>query len=172
MCIIIVKPAGVHLPDYATICRCAEKNPDGFGFAQPRKKPFKTLDFDAFAAKLYQADEDLPMIIHFRRATHGSVKPSNCHPFKDDITGVSFVHNGILSIATTGDKTDSETAFRLLLAPAIRSFGFGSANFTKAVNSVIGCSRFAFLSDEAKLKMYGNFISYQGCHYSNNSFRW
>lgn len=172
MCIIIVKPAGVKIPDYSTICKCATNNPDGFGFAVPKKKPFKTLDFDKFANKLYECSDDEPMIIHFRRATHGTIKPTNCHPFRDDYVGVSFAHNGILQVKPIGDKTDSETAFRILLIPNAIWFGIFTKDFDNAVKSIIGYSKFAFLTDKGQLKTYGDFIKHKGCLYSNQSFMW
>lgn len=172
MCIIIVKPAGVQLPDYPTICRCAENNPDGFGFVTPKNRPFKTLSFDTFLEKLYKANEDEPMIIHFRVASQGSVKTTNCHPFRDTQTGISFAHNGTLNIQTRHDKTDSETAFRLLLIPAIKAFGLNTKQFTKAVNTIRGYSRFAFLTDDGCIKTYGKFIEHGGCLFSNEGFRY
>lgn len=170
MCILIVKPKGVHLPDYATLCRCATLNPHGFGFATPNKKPYKTLSFDKFIQALNTIDESEPMILHFRLATHGSIKASNCHPFRDNKNGLTFAHNGVLNIHTLNDKTDSETAFKLLFVPAYEKFGLKSNNFNNAVNVVRGGSKFAFLTDKGEIKTFGNFISHNGCLYSNNGF--
>ena len=170
MCILIVKPAKVRLPDYATLCRCADRNPDGFGFAVP-EKTFKSLSFDTFIKRLSEADEDLPMLIHFRRATHGSIRQSNCHPFRDRESGISFAHNGVLHIQNMTDKTDSETAFRLLFLPAIETFGFDTAKSNKAIESIIGSSKFAFLTDKGTIKTYGNFIKENGCLFSNTGYR-
>lgn len=170
MCILIVKPKGVQLPDYATLCRCANLNPHGFGFAMPNKRPYKTLSFDKFIDALSRVDEDMPMILHFRLATHGSIKQTNCHPFRDNKNGLIFAHNGVLDINALYDKTDSETAFRLLFVPAYEKFGLRSNNFNQAVNSIRGGSRFAFLTDKGEVKTFGNFISHNGCLYSNNGF--
>lgn len=172
MCIIICKPAGVQMPDFQTICRCANNNPDGFGFALPKQRPFKSLSFDAFAQKLYECNEEDAVLIHFRRATHGSIKPANCHPFRDEDARLSFAHNGILNVRPSNDKTDSETAFRYILLPAILKFGFGSSRFNQTVQSIIGYSRFAFLTDDGKVKTYGEYIKHRGCLYSNQSFKW
>lgn len=171
MCIIIVKPASVQLPDYATLCRCAKNNPDGFGFAMSGEKPYKTLDFGKFVNEIDKIDDDLPMIIHFRKATHGSIKKANCHPFRDNDNGISFVHNGMLNgISTTHDKTDSETAFDLMFVPAIEKFGFGTVKFKQAVEAIRGYSRFAFLADSGIIKTYGQFTESSGCLYSNNGY--
>ena len=158
MCIIIVKPANVQLPNYVTLCRCAEINPDGFGFAIPGEKPNKTLKFEMFINEISKVDESLPMIIHFRKATHGSIKKANCHPFRDNDNGISFAHNGMLnSVSTAHDKTDSETAFNLIFVPAIEKFGCGTAKFKQTIETIRGYSRFAFLTDSGIIKTYGQF---------------
>lgn len=162
MCILILKPKGVSLPDYPTLCRCAKRNPHGFGFAVQGEKPFKTLDFDKFVEAIYQADETKAMMIHFRLATHGSIKPSNCHPFKDDNNGLIFAHNGVLNIATLKDKTDSETAFKLLFSPSSDRFGFGSKQFVSAVETIRGNSRFGFMTPDGDLLAFGRYFDKQG----------
>lgn len=171
MCIIIVKPKNVQLPEYSTLCRCARLNPDGFGFCVPNKKPFKTLSFENFIKAINKTDESQPMLIHFRRATHGSIKQANCHPFRDSQNGLSFVHNGVLGINNRRDMTDSETAFRFIFVPMAEKYGFGSTSFNHAVEMVRDYSRFAFLADDGRVKTYGDFIKYDGCLYSNSGFR-
>lgn len=163
MCILILKPKGVKLPDYVTLCKCARRNPHGFGFAVQGSKPYKTLDFQDFISRLYSEDEDLPMMIHFRLATHGSIKPSNCHPFKDDSNGIVFAHNGVIDINTLPDKTDSETAFRLLFSPSSDRYGFGSKQFKQAVETIRGASRFGFMNDsDGTIMAFGRFYDYDG----------
>lgn len=162
MCILILKPKGVSLPDYSTLCRCAGHNPHGFGFALPGQKPFKTLDFQRFIKEVYSADEDLPMILHFRYATHGSIKPSNCHPFKDDSNNLIFAHNGVMNIQTMPDKTDSETAFKLLFSPSSDKYGYGSKKFSQAVETIRGESRFGFMNDKGDIIAFGRFYDKSG----------
>ena len=170
MCIIIVKPEGAKLPPFDIISRCAMRNPDGFGFAVPGRV-YKAMDFVAFYAELQKSvTRDVPAIIHFRYATHGSVKRSNCHPFRDERLGLSFAHNGMLDIEPVGDKTDSETAFKHYLLPVVRHYGFESHEFVAAVRDIIGYSRFAFLTDEGKIDVFGYFNHYQGCLYSNHNY--
>lgn len=168
MCILIIKPKGVVLPDYSTLCRCARRNPHGFGFATP-EKIFKTLDFNKFIKALSETDDDMPMMIHFRLATHGSIKPSNCHPFRDDSNGLIFAHNGVMNIATLPDKTDSETAFKLLLSPSYDRYGFGSSKFRYAVDSIRGDSRFGFMDSDGEIHAFGRFYD-SDCKVRSGSF--
>ena len=147
MCVIIAKPQGVELPPAQTIFNCAMNNPHGFGFATV-EGVYKTMDFRAFYKRLQEvASPDNAMILHFRIATHGSLKRANCHPFRD-----------------------SETAFRGLYVPLIREYGLDSDELRYEVHETIGFSRFAFLGPDSQLRLYGHFYKWRGCAFSNQSF--
>lgn len=169
MCVIIVKPAGVRVPPMAIINRCAALNPHGFGFAT-RNRIYKTLSFEDFKRELRTIGKNETAILHFRYATHGSIKASNCHPFRDDVSGVSFAHNGVLSITPRNDMTDSETAFKTRIIPVIRKYGFDSDEFILANHEIIGGSRFAYIDERGEYRLYGAFSNYRGCWYSNRNF--
>ena len=167
MCVIIVKPAGVKMPDSAIINAAYTANPHGCGMVSTNVH-YKGLSLKSLKKHLKQVSDDEPCIIHFRLATHGSIKTANCHPFHRG--NVWFAHNGILSIKPVGDMTDSETAFQNIIYPQIALYGYGSAEMDDAVYSVIGYSKFAFLQDD-KLRLYGDFIKQDdGCYYSNLRF--
>ena len=169
MCIIIVKPAGAKMPPKATLERCAKLNPHGFGFAT-KDRIYKTLNFEEFKNAILTIEKDETAILHFRYATHGSIKTDNCHPFRDDETGISFAHNGILNIEPIDDMTDSETAFRTRIVPIIRDTGFRSREFIFENYKIIGGSRFAYIDRKGEYRLYGNFVQYKGCWYSNRNF--
>lgn len=157
------------MPPMAIIARCAALNPHGFGFAT-KDRIYKTLSFEDFKREIKTIRKDETAILHFRYATHGSIKTSNCHPFRDDKTGVSFAHNGILNITPIGDMTDSETAFRTRIVPTIKEHGFDSDEFIKANHDIIGGSRFAYIDKDGDYRLYGAFTHYKGCWYSNRNF--
>lgn len=169
MCIIVVKPKGKPMPTYQTLCNCAYHNRDGYGLAVAGKGIFHYLDFEKFINKVYQFTDEDSVILHFRWATCGSVKLSNCHPFYSK--GLYFAHNGTMPVDGTDDRTDSETAFRWLLMPAAKKFGLFSKNFENACNAIRGGSRLAFMTDGGQIKTIGNFIEYDGCLYSNAMFK-
>ena len=169
MCIIIVKPAGVQMPPKAIIERCAALNPHGFGFAT-KDRIYKTLSYEEFAKTLKEISKEETAILHFRYATHGSIRQENCHPFKDNETGVAFAHNGILDISPIGDMTDSETAFRTILAPSIKAYGLDSREFISDAYDIKGGSRFAFIDKNGEYRLFGTFIHHKGCWYSNRNF--
>lgn len=168
MCVICVKPKGVAMPSKDIIKAMYKANHDGCGFCTPTKS-YKGLSLASFLREIEKVTDEEPCIMHFRWATHGSVKRSNCHPFYDDASQTWFAHNGILDIRPVGDMTDSETAFRYILAPLIQSHGLRSIVLKEAVRDIIGGSRFAFLKGE-DLVMFGNFHSRFGCYYSNLNF--
>jgi len=168
MCVICVKPKGAKMPSDEIIKAMYQANHDGCGFCTPTKS-YKGLSFASFMREIKNVPDSEPCIMHFRWATHGSVKRSNCHPFYDAESQTWFAHNGILDIRPVGDMTDSETAFRYKIAPIISIYGFGSKEFKKAVKDVIGVSRFAFLNGE-DVAMFGNFFDRFGCYYSNLNF--
>ena len=165
MCLLIYKPAGNKLPSYNDLKAAADCNPDGFGFATP-KTYFRSLNFDVFYTHLLNVKDSEPCIIHLRWATHGSVKISNCHPFKKG--HVVFAHNGVLSIEPLKDKTDSETAFITRIYPTVQRYGLYSREVSQVVNSIIGGSKFAIMTTNGETKLFGNFTRLEdGNFYSN-----
>lgn len=170
MCLLIFKPKEKKIPTFATLKAAAEANPDGFGFATPTRY-MRTLNFDKFYEEIQKVPDSEPCIIHLRFATHGSIKTSNCHPFKRN--GVTFAHNGILNIEPLPDKTDSETAFILRIFPAVERYGLFSRETSRAVNSIIGSSKFAIMDSTGATKLFGDFTRLEdGNFYSNLRFRW
>jgi predicted glutamine amidotransferase len=165
MCIIIAKPAGVEMPAQKILIRSAALNPDGFGFCT-RGRLYKSLNFDAFLKNASRIKVENPAILHFRFATNGSIKRANCHPFAHK--GIYFAHNGALNIETQGDMTDSETFFATKVMRAISEYGYGSQFFDYYLNAQArnGCSRFALMR-EGEISLYGQFVEYEGCYYSN-----
>ena len=163
MCVIIIKPEGFNLPSeqelyYAKVC-----NPHGFGFVTENRL-YKTLNFGSFMREIKKVKRDENCIIHFRLATHGSIKKANCHPFQKG--NIAFCHNGVLSIHPDGDKTDSQTAFDNILYPIADAYGIDSPELARAAKSIIGGSKFAFMQDD-KIVTFGQFTSHRGLLYSN-----
>ncbi len=167
MCVIIYSPAGIAMPSKEILDAAQTANPHGCGFVSPFHF-YKGNSYASFKKQLAKVSREEPCIIHFRLATHGSIKRANCHPFRRD--DVYFAHNGILSIQPIKDMTDSETAFQQVIYPAIVAYGYGSQGMDNAVKSVIGCSKFAFMKGY-DVRLYGDFIRQDdGCYYSNLRF--
>ncbi len=99
-----------------------QANRDGAGFAVANqgkltiKKGFFSMD------KLAQAIEPhagCPMLIHFRFATHGTVNKFNCHPWSICGGKYAMIHNGVLNIQSTPEKSDSGHFADAVLSPMI-----------------------------------------------------
>lgn len=169
MCVLIYKPKGKILPTYDTLKLCYDANFDGCGFATLNGVIYKSLNFNDFYNQLItftNINDDI--MIHFRLATHGSVKQTNCHPFFDK--RFIFAHNGILPIASKNDKTDSELYFKQLL-PLLYEQGLKGQIVKNYINSTIGFSKFCIFDTEKKqIKLFGTFEKYGSCFFSN--MRW
>lgn len=154
------------MPKREILKACATANPDGFGFVSERDY-YKTMSFDRFLDRLAMVNKDEACIIHFRLATHGRKRRGNCHPFKKG--DLYFAHNGILPIVPDYDKTDSETAFKRYLAKPAATYGLRSWQLQRAVDAIIGTSKFAFMRD-GEIATFGSFVTIDGVRYSNT--RW
>lgn len=95
MCVLIYKPKDVKMPDARKLQMAFKANPHGCGCVS-EKMYFKSLSFAAFMRNLAKVNDSEACIIHFRLATHGSIKRANCHPFRQGY--VYFAHNGIIDI--------------------------------------------------------------------------
>ena len=176
----MAKPKRVSFPREEFIINCIENNRDGFSMAWNENKTlynFQTLNpekalqkYKELAARL---DPDKSaMIFHARIATHGNVTLSNCHCSIED--AVAFAHNGILSIAATKGRTDSQTYFQDTFLKIKKAYGIKAA-YDNA-RKVIGASRFAFLRPNGDLILMGDWVSFcdipKGtAHFSNTSFQ-
>ena len=172
MCVIIVKPAGVKLPSHSFLRAAAEVNHDGCGYVTSDEHYYRSLSFSTFWRDFSRhAREDEDIIIHFRWATHGSVRVSNCHPFAGEYDGhrVWFAHNGVLPIESVNNKTDSEIFFRDIALPWLRYHHGFAPRVSKWMNLAVQGSRFAFL-DESGLHLYGDFVKHNGLLLSNTRF--
>ena len=172
MCVIIVKKKGIELPSKDFLRSAARENPDGCGFATSSGEYFRSVNFERFwseFSKRAKVEDDI--VIHFRWATHGSVKMRNCHPFKGEVDGKAlfFAHNGVLPIESKNDMTDSEIYFRETALPYL-TIEHGFTDLTDEVfeEDCMG-SKFAFVSEEG-LHLFGHWEQYKGLLLSNRRF--
>lgn len=170
MCVICYKPKGVETPDRETLYAMYHANSHGCGFCTPTKL-YRGLSFDTFYKAIKKVSTNEPCIIHFRLATHGSIRRANCHPFYDRETNTFFAHNGVLNIQPDKDKTDSETAFRHIFVPYIQQYGLQSAELRDTVIQVRANtgSKFIFMQGD-NITMFGDFLPFDGCYVSNKRF--
>lgn len=166
MCVIIYKPKGVDMPSRSILNKAYSKNPHGCGYVATGSS-YKTCLYRDFLKRLGTVGKDENCIIHFRLATHGSICTENCHPF--NIGDVYFAHNGILNIKPKADMTDSETAFKQIIYPAITQYGLDSIEVNDVIAGLIGFSKFAIMQNN-NVRLYGDYRKIKGIYYSNLRF--
>jgi hypothetical protein len=105
MCIAILNPADGAELSRRQIRNCYHHNPDGCGMAWAYKGKLYTWrsvnsGYRSFI-KQYRAVRSLevPVVAHFRLATHGRRDEDNCHPFLVKDGQMAVVHNGIITQA-------------------------------------------------------------------------
>lgn len=200
MCIIAAKPAGVSMPDYATLRRMWDANPDGAGFMYPvsvskhGKKAAKVrvrkgfMDFDRFVKALEDLGrerklKDTAIVMHFRITTHGGTCPELTHPFpvtdskatlrKLECTAeVGVAHNGIIrSVNPTKGMSDTSEYIATQLAPLSRALPrFWESKDALELIRNGIGSKMAILSPDGRIATIGEFNEDGGILYSNYSW--
>lgn len=194
MCIIAVKPAGVKMPDTATIENMWYNNPDGAGFMYAAggnvhiEKGFMVLnDFKKTLERLEKTIDvvNTPMVFHFRITTHGETSPGNTHPFP--VTEklpllqmtkykapLAVAHNGIIDIRPSRkDISDTMEYIMTQLAPLyyLKKDFYKHESGKKLIYNFIK-SKMAFLDSDGHIETIGDFITEKdGMLYSNTSYK-
>lgn len=188
MCIAIAKPMGIKLPSLKIMKSCFEANPHGGGFAYVKGGEVVISKGYFDVVEMYEVmrrvlTEDTSALIHFRLATQGSIGVANCHPFpvSENVqelqmaritSDMAVCHNGIIGISTEGDLSDTAMFTKEILAsPYIKPYIFKSEAIRKLIEGYIGFSKLVFLSSTGEIATIGEFISYEGCLYSNWDFQ-
>ena len=193
MCVIVAKPSGIKLPTKESIEDMWYTNPDGAGFMYAKdgtvfiRKGFMHLqDYLDALDRLAEKNDltKLPMVMHFRIATHGGTKPENCHPFPvsdsvgvltklDSKTKLGVAHNGIIPITPRKDISDTMEYILTQLAPlhrAVPNFYTNKDLMEMVYNAVH--SKLAFLTDKGEIFTVGDFHEKDGILYSNLNHLW
>ncbi len=194
MCIIVYKPQDRKLPDIETLRACWDNNPHGAGIMWPEGSSVRIqkgyMSWDAFEEALsdLSARVDLaalPIALHFRIATHGSVKPGCCHPFavKDSFermrqtcirADVGFMHNGTLSGLYTDDATSDSMAFvKSVLVPlkAMCDDFMSDKHAMRVIESSTQGSRFLLMAKDGRIRTFGQWVVDDGILYSNGNYK-
>lgn len=189
MCIIVVKPENTSMPSMETLRTCFENNHDGAGFMIATGKTVKLrkgfMSWDSFQRAIESEGDltDRAAVMHFRIATHGSVRPSCCHPFpvtsetdKLEATEVAdtlcAAHNGTIHGMDTSERVSDTMAYiATILAPlrrAVPSLMY-SDDALEVVENTLG-SKMVLLDGSGQFATIGSFIEESGVLYSNSSF--
>lgn len=191
MCIIVVKPAGVELPD--TLENCWDSNSDGAGFMFPSngkilvRKGF--MDFDSFMDSVREIKDvtNTPIVMHFRIKTHGEISQQLTHPFvitQDEKhckalrarVDRAFVHNGVITKVGVVRKGESDTSqfvtdyLSLLFTERDRDYHLNKSEL-KLVYRMMG-SKGVIMNRDGSYQTIGDFVMDDGCLYSNTGYKY
>jgi predicted glutamine amidotransferase len=183
MCVIIIKEAGQPLPPRKTLQDAWRVNPDGAGYMYPLdgevviRKGF--MSFEQLYSSLRQTFaqyglDTVPVVIHFRIATHGSVNRANTHPFpvcsdpvrlsaRKTYAHIGLAHNG--TIDGFGDRalgqSDTMDFTKAVVWPLKRLSGVDMLTrpeIRPILNAAAG-SKLALLDGAGRLVTVGGFAA-------------
>ena len=194
MCVIICKRRGLKMPSNDIIRKCFDANEDGFGmaFTSPNSskvtilKGAMTLKEAFKIIKQVKDARNRHVVMHFRIATHGKIRPENCHPFPMSgqikwlkelslLTPIAIAHNGVINIKEDGEtgyqqgigreaeNSDTQLFIKYYLA------GLGAIVLNKQVAKLIegfAKGKFAILTNQG-IRTLGKFEEKDGIMYSN-----
>jgi len=179
MCLAIYKPADADVP-LEHLRNGFANHPDGAGFAWAVNGQLfiKKGIFDADeVVKQYELIKQYPCLIHFRKATHGKIDETNCHPFLFNDGKLALIHNGVLPIKCNIEGLSDTAHFvKLVLEPMVKRnkvpINDGALHYL--ITTSIGTDKIAIMDgtgttyvfNEDKGKWEG------GVWYSNTSFSW
>lgn len=152
MCLaVLVGPDGTMTKDQFK--NAWEKNSHGGGVVFIRDDKFwfvKSLSsyeeiWNGFEEGIKTRDKGTSIMVHFRLATHGSKTIKNTHPFFLNNFSMAMIHNGVLSIETDKDRTDSEQFGIEFLGPMEKAGVLDNDILIKSVERYIGGSKIAIL---------------------------
>ena len=189
MCVILVKPSGVLLPEKDKLENCFENNDDGAGFmfcrdsfVHIRKGFMKFTDFYT-AYEKENFDRNDVIICHFRVATSGGTCPENTHPFpassQDEqlrklkiCTNTGVAHNGILGRGE-GNLSDTMVMIKTVLADKYILNSISSPGILALLDSHLSTSKVILAFGDGRVYRLGSRDWYldKGVFYSNTSYR-
>jgi len=189
MCIILYKPIITELPDIQTLETCYNNNHHGAGFMyQYNNKVHIQKGFMTFESLILALDQlrqkiditEVPLVVHFRLASHGKINQSNCHPFpitkninqlksKSCITDIAMVHNGIIPFTSYNRNTSDTIIFTRDYLTEIKDSLFNPVITELILHSTK--SKFIIMSGD-NIQLIGDFIhdEIDNCYYSNDGY--
>ena len=187
MCIICVKPSYTSKPSESILQTMWNHNKDGAGFMYADggkvyiRKGF--MHYEKFKKALDKVPEHLPIVMHFRIATHGGINPGMCHPFplSEDVkhltatnytTDFAIAHNGIIPIEPRKGLSDTAEYIASQIYPLSQALPgwYQNPHALRMVENAIH-SRMAFLSGKGEIVTIGNgWMQEDGILYSNGSY--
>ncbi len=186
MCVIAYKPANEELKE-EWVRQCYRSNPDGAGLAIKTddgiyiQKGFFNVEEVIRAVQLYT---DKEMIVHFRKATNGSVCEANTHPFpisdsveqlqkKMVLCNAAVAHNGVISwcVPKDEDKTNDLSDSMVFIKDYLSKVDYRNSGYIKLIENFLGRDRIAILEKGKPTLFWGAWESEGNIKFSNTSYK-
>lgn len=184
----IYKPSGSALPSDDILKRCWNENPNGGGYCIAHNGIVSGskgyMSFKRFLSVLHKnINADMPALIHFRLATHGSINGSATHPFplsrsENALNALSWesdcgiIHNGIVpgyGDSIKGKISDTQHYIKDFLAIDFIRNRLQTSKIQKLVENM-SFSKWAFLYGSGETVLIGTWINDNGIWYSNTGY--
>jgi predicted glutamine amidotransferase len=183
MCIIISLPVGSSVKN-SVLSHAWKSNPDGAGYmfvenidTSPVVKVVKGFfKYNSFLSSFEQHRIENPnsnFVIHFRYATHGSIKKNNCHPFWVVENELCMTHNGTINVPREGDITDSQVVANLIGTLYKDNITIEVPAIQTLLTAFVGTSKLVFLDKNNKVTIINEKLGdvVDGVWYSNTYYK-
>ena len=193
MCIIMVKPKGVKLPEKSVFKQCFENNSDGCGFMYVDKgKVIINKGYMGYKnmykniKRLIEQQGDRNIVVHFRIGTSGKNDQRTTHPYPvtSDTsllqkltleTDLGIVHNGVISgykDMTRPDLNDTQVFIRdhISILKDLNDEFYKNDRVLDMLEDMTN-SKLCFLNKDDELYYVGMFTTDNGVLYSNTTYK-
>lgn len=198
MCVIVYKPENAPFPSLSILKNCWDNNDDGAGLMWPedegvsgRKGFMFWTHFKKYIEENKKRLSRLPVVFHFRIATHGGRGPECTHPFPvsrhtEDLRSLAWenhygvAHNGIIlgygsSLYGIQGKlclSDTQEFIQDVLAhPFVLKNIHNNTKDFKTFMTQLTSSKWALMTSKGNVLLIGDFEEYKGCFFSNDSYK-
>jgi hypothetical protein len=173
MCIAIVQTKNKTMSK-RNLENCWHNNDDGAGILWAydgklycEKELGKFDRFYKMYSQIVKFYGDVPILLHFRTATHGDISLKNTHPFFVS-RQLAFIHNGIFWGMEHETKSDT-FLFKELLQGLPPNF-LEDKNLSKLLRLAVSGNKVVFLSSSGRYTIMGNGHWKDGIWYSNTDY--
>jgi hypothetical protein len=177
MCIAIFKPENQTITRRA-LERSFRMNPHGAGFCYSQNNQLHIrkgfFNFGSFLAA-FESVQNLPVLIHFRWATHGALNKFNCHPWQID-ENHAMIHNGVIEGfgALSNGRSDTGDFTEFILKPLMQSAPdvWNKPPFISLMSRALNGNKVLIMDNTGEVAIYGEDLGFwdDGCWYSNQDY--
>ena len=179
MCLAIYQPAGKEVQE-KYLRYGFDNHSDGAGIAWAADGALhveKGIFNIEKVLEVYERVKQYPCLIHFRKATHGKVDATNCHPFLFNDGKLALIHNGVLNIKCSIEGlSDTAHWVKLVLEPLVKKYNvpINDGSLFYLIEQSVKGDKMAIMEASGRTFIVNESTGTwdEGVWYSNTSFRW